>query len=1235
MRCLPKSVLVLIVCLLASRMPRSAVAQSITVAPDGAGTNVTFNSASQTYTINGGTQVDANLFHSFQQFGLSTNEIANFLANPDVANILARVSGGQTSIIDGLLQVSGGNHANLFILNPAGVLLGRNANLDLSGSFSVSTASGLAFGDNVLHATGSNDYSTLTGTPTGYVFFGNEGVLLNEADLAVNPGASLTLAGSTVINTGDLAAPGGNVSIVAVPEQGILRISQDGLVMSLAVPTDQLQGLVDAGITPLDLPGLLAGEWGGAATTVTTLADGTVVFAGESRAVNVAAGAATSSGTVDVSGQQGGQVVFQADDVALPSGLIDVSGTERGGELAVYARDDLSLGVTVDASGGGGHVLFDPATLDIDAAAVTSVVSGLNTGDVTLQASETINVNAAIDSSAQGNGNTLTLADENSDNDLEINLNALISLGATQTLTGEGTAVNVNVTDAGIVQNGVDVAAPNGTVNLAAGTFQEGQEVTISRPVTLRGAGQTNTALDGGGTHRLLNSTSGDTLTLTDLTVQNGSTTGNGGGFSSNGAVTLNNVTVSGNSAGDRGGGIYTPNAVTLNNATVSGNLANDRGGGIYGRNGLITMTDSTVSSNSSNQYGGGIHTRNRVTVTNSTVSGNSSRRNGGGIYSRSGAITVTNSTVSDNSSNRHGGGVWSRNRSINLTDSTVSGNSARLSAAGVYSHDVTVTNSTVSGNSAGDLGGGLYATGSLTITNSTVSGNSATNKGGGSYHRNVATITNSTISGNSSNRGGGMYARGGGAVTLTNSTVSGNSANDWGGGIFMRNNGGGNLILSNATIALNTANLDGGGIFFNTASNNTINNSIVANNVAGVNGPDISGSLGNSTITSSLIQDTTGITAGAPVNGVDGNIVGQDPLLTPLAHNGGPTLTHALAIGSPAIDASGAGATTTDQRILAAVNLRDLGAFEFAAEPDFTIIAGNNQRTTVDTTFGTALQVQLRDANGDPFWLGSDIIFTAPSNGASLSRTRQTITPGVDGIASLTTSANTVAGAFTVSVGVPGLTAVDFDLANTAGAASMLNIIRGNRQNTIVNTAFSDALQVQVTDDFGNAVSGVNVTLTAPLTGASASFANTTFTTDAFGQVSTTAIANATAGRFQIGASALGLTGVSFDLTNTAVVIAPSPSSGIDPDTLPGGAQRDRLFETAEAAGYRSIRGHDGLGTCILTIDPALTATLNLPDSIRQQSQRDEVEDPPSNTLPACPSIGDAEDLDALSPID
>lgn len=1003
------SLLVLPACLLTWSNVQQAVAQSITADTDGTGTQVTFDAVSQTYIINGGTQVDANLFHSFQQFGLSAGEIANFLANPDVANILARVSGGQASVIDGLLQVSGGSNANLFILNPAGVLLGRNANLNLSGSFSVSTASGLAFGTGVFNATGSSDYSALTGNPTGYVFLGNEGLLLNEADLAVNPGESLTLAGGTVINTGSLDAPGGNVSIVAHPEAGTVEIAQDGLVVRLVLPTDGLDAAVAQGITPLDLPTLLAGEWGGHATSVSTLADGTVVLSAGGDRVNVESGATTVAGSVDVSGQQGGQMQVLGETVTLSGATLNADGVEGGGtvniggeylgqgelptaqvttvdatttisadasqmgdggRVIVWADEGTTFAGRISAQGGvlsgdGGFVetsgaqrlsvadtaavftqamngiwgtwLLDPADLVVGATGTASAATGtnlptgdttiaasnvetaLNTTNVTLLATNSITVNEAINSAS---GNNLTLDAPTA------NLNQRITL--TGTLAGNGVNT-VNVGANGSVQNGVDVAAANGTVNVAAGTFTEATEISISRAVIISGAGQTSTVLDGQGTHRVLNNTSAGTLTLENLTVQNGSTTGDGGGFFSSGAVTLNNTTVSGNSAGDRGGGFRSNGAVTLNNATVSGNSAADNGGGIYNRNGTITLNNATVSGNSSNRYGGGIHTRNAIVVTNSNVSGNSALRNGGGLYSRGGNITVTNSTVSGNSSNRNTGGIWARNSSITLTDSTVSGNSARRSAAGTYSSRLTVTNSTVSGNTAGDLGGGLYATGSTTVTNSTISGNTAVNKGGGMYFRNTLTITNSTISGNSSNRGGGIYSRGGGVATLTNSTVSGNSANNNGGGIFNRGRNGGTLVLSNVTIAFNTANNVGGGVFRNGGTIN-IDNSIIANNLDGGSAPDISGNLSSSAITNSLIQDVTGISAGAPTNGIDGNIVGQDPLLAPLANNGGPTQTHALLAGSPAINASDpATATATDQRGIAAVNIRDIGAFEFS----------------------------------------------------------------------------------------------------------------------------------------------------------------------------------------------------------------------------------------------------------------------------------------------------------------
>src|SRR6476469_2211773 len=124
-----------------------ASAQSIAPAADGTGTTVT--PTGNTININGGklSRDRANLFHSFQKFGLNPGEIANFLSKPEIKNILGRVEGGDASIINGLIQVSGGN-SNLFLMNPAGIVFGSSASLNVPASFTATTANAIGFGNN-------------------------------------------------------------------------------------------------------------------------------------------------------------------------------------------------------------------------------------------------------------------------------------------------------------------------------------------------------------------------------------------------------------------------------------------------------------------------------------------------------------------------------------------------------------------------------------------------------------------------------------------------------------------------------------------------------------------------------------------------------------------------------------------------------------------------------------------------------------------------------------------------------------------------------------------------------------------------------------------------------------------------------------------------------------------------------------------------------------------------------
>ncbi|HAA31397.1 MAG TPA: hypothetical protein DCE56_31405, partial [Cyanobacteria bacterium UBA8553] len=82
---------------------------------------------SNQFDITGGTQAGANLFHSFEQFGLDAGQIANFLANPNIQNILGRVVSGNPSVINGLIQVTSAGNPNLFLMNPAGIVFGSNA----------------------------------------------------------------------------------------------------------------------------------------------------------------------------------------------------------------------------------------------------------------------------------------------------------------------------------------------------------------------------------------------------------------------------------------------------------------------------------------------------------------------------------------------------------------------------------------------------------------------------------------------------------------------------------------------------------------------------------------------------------------------------------------------------------------------------------------------------------------------------------------------------------------------------------------------------------------------------------------------------------------------------------------------------------------------------------------------------------------------------------------------------
>ncbi|EGJ28959.1 MULTISPECIES: CHAT domain-containing protein [Moorena] len=257
-----------------------AKAESIIPATDGTGTSITIYG--NELTVDGGTVSgdSANLFHSFQEFGLTAEQTVTFLSNPRIRNILGRVIGGKPSIVDGLIRIAGGN-SNLFLMNPAGWVFGANARLNIPGDLTVTTANRIGFGeDNWFTSFGSNDYQTLIGNPKTLAFDSTQpGSIINAGNLELLEGNNLSLIGGSVISTGNVSAANGTVTLAAVDGANLVRISQPGHLLNIEIelPTDADGEQLP--FTPQDLPTLLTDGVEGLQTPIVVKPDGKVQLA--------------------------------------------------------------------------------------------------------------------------------------------------------------------------------------------------------------------------------------------------------------------------------------------------------------------------------------------------------------------------------------------------------------------------------------------------------------------------------------------------------------------------------------------------------------------------------------------------------------------------------------------------------------------------------------------------------------------------------------------------------------------------------------------------------------------------------------------------------------------------------------------------------------------------------------------------------------------------------------------
>ncbi|MEN9248243.1 MAG: filamentous hemagglutinin N-terminal domain-containing protein, partial [Gloeomargarita sp. GMQP_bins_69] len=409
----------------------SGIVRAQTITPDQDGTGTQVQLFGHRYDITGGRQVGHNLFHSFGLFNLDSGYIANFLANPSLRHILARVTGGSPSHINGLIQVTGGN-PNLYLMNPAGIFFGPQATLNVPAAFIATTANRLVFPGGSFSAYGPNDYSQLTGDPISLAFdTPNPAAIVTEGKLIVPPGQSIGLLGGQVINTGTIQAPGGTITVAAVPGENLVRLSVPGQVLSLELHPQRLAQAIDGkGQLPVTrLPELLTG-----AQTFTVHPDNTGQVQGTEFKVPLKPGTALVSGQVDVSATDGpgGRVGILGQQVALVKAQVSASGATGGGQVLIggefqgkgplpkadytFVSRDTRIRADATIKGNGGRVIVwaDKAT---DFGGVITAKGGPQGGDggfVEVSGKEALRFTGQVDTSApQGKTGTLLLDPEN------------------------------------------------------------------------------------------------------------------------------------------------------------------------------------------------------------------------------------------------------------------------------------------------------------------------------------------------------------------------------------------------------------------------------------------------------------------------------------------------------------------------------------------------------------------------------------------------------------------------------------------------------------------------------------------------------------------------------------------------------------------------------------------------------------------------------------------------------
>ncbi|MGC1196427.1 MAG: S-layer family protein [Geitlerinemataceae cyanobacterium] len=393
-----------------------------------------------TFQIDGGTAAGGNLFHSFQDFSLPTGSEAFFNNTLTVDNIITRVTGGNISNIDGLIRANG--MANLFFINPNGIVFGANAKLEIGGSFLGSTA------DRVLFADGSFFSATDTGAtaplltvnvPIGLQFGAQPGGIRVEGagsnllkpqgapferdrrtvGLQVRPeqtlalvGGNLELVGGNLTAAGDVTptgekmgsgmAPGGRIELGSVA--GNNTVSLTPISEGWALGYEAVQDFQDIHLTGVPAPRVYQVE--GSSLDVSGSRAGTIQIRG--RSIFIRDGSALLALTLGKESAPGDAISVQAENLLEVSGSAEPKDTSRNAPYEVFPST-ISAEVWSDASGQGRNISIETPYLEVaDKAFISARTGGMGDGGnlaITATQVNLIGASLSVNSSIEGSGN--------------------------------------------------------------------------------------------------------------------------------------------------------------------------------------------------------------------------------------------------------------------------------------------------------------------------------------------------------------------------------------------------------------------------------------------------------------------------------------------------------------------------------------------------------------------------------------------------------------------------------------------------------------------------------------------------------------------------------------------------------------------------------------------------------------------------------------------------------------